>query len=1403
VLSKGSFVGSLHDVLKPGGAEFRGVDLAGRTLMMKRGVLVEGTLKAPKSVAFLKAGAERESFSHRDVSTTVEHSDSAKQETKGQLSVSGVTPSGVTVGGRAGVARATEDREKTSETHSTETRPRWDRQPGGLYAVHVPVELKLDFGRGGAPRSTTVDVLVYVDAAGAEALGVPAAKLRELRGEAEPTHEPVVQHELVVPHEPEHIQPEPLQHHDQPVLDAIPIDDATRSELSRFTPDELTQLENLARDTSPDDFRRLIMRVSLSPGTVPEAALLERVPGLLSRDHVLHAVHEARNQDPHTEPEPVAPVVAPAHHPPPPAHPTHATVTPLVAPFIRPGDDSVTVHTVPAGTTVYRLVDMRTALAHLNGRIEPLNRLDWIHLGRGLYTAADREGAALYDDERFDRVMLRLTPRRDMVGMDIRESGTNAAEIGHQLGERHNGVVDVTEAGQHLLTGADFVAVHNGEEAPHEIKFHESALDHFDVHPDDANVTGYGDGVLALYGDWAQRAEHLPPAADHVLAEIGRLTTGAALPWHQVTGDHVRQLADAIGLPHNRINELHDLIPIHMPDTVEELRDALHDAPDNEDAVDFATVKQHQDDTKLVADALASMATGKNTSFLQHPGFKDVQDKANALAGLPDDRAHVAAVNDLHAAVEKFTNSLPFEQRQKFEHTEIANATGQAFARISIVELRLRREIGGFKAHVGHDFADDKSRTDWLARIDKDFAARTDDVLWIRNMKHKPDSGLKSAIDAMMASPDRRYFTVALHGSPGAVHLGNGHLSVRELAAIITQDKNWSQNKRPVRLFSCYTGMHDNGFAHELAKALGVDVIAPNDKAWADRNGNTHVSENLYEYGDDGAPKLKPLRKEPETGAWRRFTPEGAVALELAPSEHLGRTSALTLLTRTLPRAEEDIKDWPEAAHEPLRTLAGMLATNDTLFERHLIDQHMNATRKTLSELLDPETIATLARHVPADRGDIREALQQLSFTRHEPDDSQQSHDDAMLRGPGYGPAQDPAQDPVHNPAQDHDHAPAALAFAIDGPPTPDEQALAQITTRLEGGQQVWVRDNRSGSMLARPVTLVDGTPHLGSIRLLPRHMNRLDVAEGFPERLSHSEPGAVPEPSVKPNGNQRMLFHNTSLMFGHFTGDIVRAGTGDRFGNQHLTIDKALPALFANLATQDPGTVQIFLSLIHHDRHLAGTTMTDNGFVAPANIHFRPDPGRQRAIALPGWLGDQARHANPPPDPEPTEVNRQVTYARFRTFVDSRLTDLGFPPEDRRELMDSLDWTASRFHPAPDAMTVADRDALFGGLYLNAGERLDFSKKAVVLQRLSGHDVPTPLTLIVRDTSPVTPALRTSLEQLHTELPSGSPAAATIQALLTHHGDLRPAAPPLNAAISVIMEHYWPTILGWMPPPE
>ncbi|MBS2536151.1 hypothetical protein KGQ20_25640 [Catenulispora sp. NF23] len=393
--------------------------------------------------------------------------------------------------------------------------------------------------------------------------------------------------------------------------------------------------------------------------------------------------------------------------------------------------------------------------------------------------------------------------------------------------------------------------------------------------------------------------------------------------------------------------------------------------------VGFDTIEQHHSDASKLTSALASMDKAKNAPYRQAPGFQDLADKAKAVAAQTDDTKHVEAVYDLHSAIEKFTDSLPPELQHDFEHTELYNATIRAAARVAIVELRLGRNTSGFKVHTGHDFPDPAAEAHWVEQVQKNFTQSTDNVLWIRNTKHPEDARLGASVNAMAKKPDPDYFTVALHGSPGAVHVGNGHLSVKETAALIKADPHWSQNQRPIRLFSCYTGMHDQGFAHALSKELGVDVKAPNDKAWADRNGNTHVSENMYKYDDKGVPRPAPSRKEPETGAWHQFSPDQTH--KLAPNQNLGRTSALTLLTRTLPHSEDQIRTFPEPAREPLRALAGALHTSDTLFDRPQIDQHLNKMRDNLSDLLDDKTLQTLITHVPSTHGDLNAALHHLS----------------------------------------------------------------------------------------------------------------------------------------------------------------------------------------------------------------------------------------------------------------------------------------------------------------------------------------------------------------------------------------------------------------------------------------
>ncbi len=80
--------------------------------------------------------------------------------------------------------------------------------------------------------------------------------------------------------------------------------------------------------------------------------------------------------------------------------------------------------------------------------------------------------------------------------------------------------------------------------------------------------------------------------------------------------------------------------------------------------------------------------------------------------------------------------------------------------------------------------------------------------------------------------PLKTYFDVALHGSPSAVGFGSTqtNMSPRLLASVIRHSEGWNGQK--IRLLSCSTGAangDDYCFAEELANALGVEVMAPDD----------------------------------------------------------------------------------------------------------------------------------------------------------------------------------------------------------------------------------------------------------------------------------------------------------------------------------------------------------------------------------------------------------------------------------------------------------------------------------------------------------------------------------------------------------------------------------------------
>ena len=94
--------------------------------------------------------------------------------------------------------------------------------------------------------------------------------------------------------------------------------------------------------------------------------------------------------------------------------------------------------------------------------------------------------------------------------------------------------------------------------------------------------------------------------------------------------------------------------------------------------------------------------------------------------------------------------------------------------------------------------------------------------------------------------PLEECFDVAMHGSPTAVGFGSEatNMSARTLAAVIRHSKGYKGQM--IRLLSCSTGRivgNEYCFAEELANALGVEVIAPDDVLYISPNGELQVGD--------------------------------------------------------------------------------------------------------------------------------------------------------------------------------------------------------------------------------------------------------------------------------------------------------------------------------------------------------------------------------------------------------------------------------------------------------------------------------------------------------------------------------------------------------------------------------
>lgn len=102
------------------------------------------------------------------------------------------------------------------------------------------------------------------------------------------------------------------------------------------------------------------------------------------------------------------------------------------------------------------------------------------------------------------------------------------------------------------------------------------------------------------------------------------------------------------------------------------------------------------------------------------------------------------------------------------------------------------------------------------------------------------------------------YFDFAAHGTPGHIEYGSrdNKMSARDLARVIKHNEAYNGEK--IRLLSCSTGATKDGFAQQLANALGVEVEAPTDVLFIYPGGRMKIG-----YDGSGEMKIfKPYGKE-------------------------------------------------------------------------------------------------------------------------------------------------------------------------------------------------------------------------------------------------------------------------------------------------------------------------------------------------------------------------------------------------------------------------------------------------------------------------------------------------------------------------------------------------------------
>lgn len=144
---------------------------------------------------------------------------------------------------------------------------------------------------------------------------------------------------------------------------------------------------------------------------------------------------------------------------------------------------------------------------------------------------------------------------------------------------------------------------------------------------------------------------------------------------------------------------------------------------------------------------------------------------------------------------------------------------------------------------------------------------------------HRGDPTMGDLPHRIPADPNR--FTADTHITPdGHAVIGNRTLTPEQYGYLLRRS-GWD-GVTPIRLIGCDAST--NGFADRLAQHLGVEVLAPTQRAWTDANGNVFSTSAVTNPDGTRGPRVPP------DGQWQTHHPNGTTAPHGTESNPPGTT---------------------------------------------------------------------------------------------------------------------------------------------------------------------------------------------------------------------------------------------------------------------------------------------------------------------------------------------------------------------------------------------------------------------------------------------------------------------------------------------------------------------------------